>query len=246
MGRFTKLAFLLMASSACPLSLKTEGSLGSRRDSFSQAVAVLFAGSLLTDSCVASAEDFATSAGRRGCTTRSDPSKTIVTCLGELLPSDGIRLSSIAATANGVSTSAVKNPSRYSAPWSFLTETSDPQKAWHSLEQAIRSLDQIQVLKVTDNYIHAVTPTQQPPGLFNPSYVFSTEDDGEITKKLTTAAGMDDLEFLLRAEDNLVLYRSASRTSVFVYPLTQPISDGNTNRKRLEKVREQLGWSLLE
>ena len=173
----------------------------------------------------ATATEFATEAGRKGCSTISDPAKTIVTCTGELY--NGERLSSISATENGVSTSAIRNPAAYTAPWSYLTETSDAAQAWKSLLAAVQAVDRrVVVESVTDTYLHATVPSSDQLGA-------------------GSAGNVDDLEFVLRPDDNLVLLRSASRTAVFVYPLTQPVSDRNSNRQRLEQIRQTLGWQEL-
>ncbi|GKZ01267.1 hypothetical protein MPSEU_001077700 [Mayamaea pseudoterrestris] len=178
-------------------------------------------------------QEFATSAGRQGCVTQSDPARTIVTCRGKLLnvtdettSTVNLRLSGVAATENGVSSSAIKTPSRYVPPWTYLVQTSNDETAWKSLQKAIETVGGASIQKATSTYIYATAPSiAAVPGV---------------------DVSLDDLEFLLRPTDHVVLVRSVSRTSVFLYPLTQPVSDKDSNRERLERIRNSLGWDVLE
>lgn len=51
---------------------------------------------------------------------------------------------------------------------------------------------------------------------------------------------VDSVEFLIKPEDQIVLYRSVSRDTLFLYPLQQPVSDQGKIKERLEGR-----WSAL-
>lgn len=55
--------------------------------------------------------------------------------------------------------------------------------------------------------------------------------------------GTDDVEFVLRDDGGVrLLYRSATRQSVFLYPLQQPVSNQQSHIDRLASIRRRLGW----
>ena len=74
------------------------------------------------------------------------------------------------------------------------------------------------------------------------------QDDGKrylraVATALVPADGIDDVEFVLRDDGGVrLLYRSATRQSVFVYPLQQPLANQESHIQRLLSIRTRLGW----
>ncbi|KAA8498247.1 hypothetical protein FVE85_5832 [Porphyridium purpureum] len=127
------------------------------------------------------------------------------------------RLSECRADQNCVSSSSVKNPSKFLSPWTFEPETSNPAIAWESLHSVVQNLPGAKVVEFSDTYLHA-----EVPGFFPRS--------------------VDDLEFVLDASDKLVLFKSCGRSVTYIYPLQQPIGDMNTNKSRIQDIQAKLGW----
>merc|ERR1712146_437869 len=55
---------------------------------------------------------------------------------------------------------------------------------------------------------------------------------------------VDDIEFLFNPEDGIFSYRAASRQSIYIYPLQQPIADRKLMDQRLNAIKDELGWEL--
>ena len=159
------------------------------------------------------------------CKSESDPFKTTKHCVRFGRDKDN-RLLTVAADENGISTSAVRNPSKFSAPWDYVPETFEADVAWKSLKIAITELEGARIVEEkmepqVSYYLHATAPSSVPPG------------------------SIDDIEFVLNPDAKLVFFRSVTRDTVFLYPLQQPLSDRGANLKRLESIRKNLGWSRL-
>lgn len=145
------------------------------------------------------------------------------------LVGDERRLIGCQASENCVSSSAITSPSQFGPPWSFAPATSNATVALDSLVEALGKAG-CAVVDVDRDvfYVHATAPT---------------------TIQGYAATEVDDLEFKLDPKEELVFYRSVSRESVFFIPTQNlysvPLSDGNSNRERLDTIRKMLGWQSL-
>ena len=168
----------------------------------------------------------ASASTRKRCTTESNPSTTTVTCQNFGVLPDG-RLNGCASDEPCVSTSAISNPSKYGPPWRpprVSPEASDVARAWRAVVSAVTEQEGLKIAEQDDarRYLRAVGVAAYPP------------------------YGVDDVEFLLRGGGDEsspdLLYRSATRQSVFVYPLQQPVNNQKSHAERLAAIRGRLGW----
>mmetsp|Transcript_27089 Transcript_27089/g.93543 ORF Transcript_27089/g.93543 Transcript_27089/m.93543 type:complete len:186 (-) Transcript_27089:27-584(-) len=147
------------------------------------------------------------------------------TCMKFGLKAKDERLMACTPTQNCVSTSAVKSPSQFGAPWSYSPETANADRAFQSLVAAIKSSNDLKLVDFDESrrYVHATAQT---------------------VIQGARAQDVDDLEFVVSPE--FCFYRSASRESAFFFPpqniYSVPLGDGGTNRDRMNKLRERLGW----
>jgi len=119
-----------------------------------------------------------------------------------------------------VSTTSVGNPVKFGPPWSYQPQTDNADVAWMALKRAIESSRDNGSIKESidgpdEYYLRAEFPS--------------------------SFRGIDDVEFRLIKEDDLVTYRSASREAIFIYPLQTPINT-DKNKTRLLDIRQSLGW----
>eukprot|EP00967_Tisochrysis_lutea_P068961 scaffold90508_cov28-Tisochrysis_lutea.AAC.3 len=165
----------------------------------------------------------------RRCTTTSNPSITVTVCERPPLSADG-SLGGCGAGESCIATAAVKSPSKYSPPWappSFSAEATDAGRAFRALVGAIEEQAglQIQEQDAEQLYVRAIGSSAVPPD------------------------GTDDVEFRVRRDSETnrvsVSFRSGTRQSIMVYPITQPLVDDASHYKRLNEIRRRLGWDEM-
>ena len=166
------------------------------------------------------------SAAEGSCRTKPGALYAERTCERYGIQKDG-RLAGCLPSENCVSSSAIKSPAQFDAPWLFSPATRDADRAFEELVKAAQASPDLKIAETDParRYLRATAPSQ-------------------ISNYKAT--DVDDVEVLISAEKGLVFHRSASRESVFFFPpqniYSVPLGDNGSNRGRLEALRKALGW----
>ena len=160
------------------------------------------------------------------CRTKPGALYAVRTCARYGVQQDG-RLAGCLPSENCVSSSAIKSPAQFDAPWLFSPATRDADKAFEALVAAAKASPDLTVAETDParRYLRATAPSQ-------------------ISNYKAT--DVDDLEIIVDGDKGLAFHRSASRESVFFFPpqniYSVPLGDNGSNRGRLEALRKTLGW----
>jgi len=96
------------------------------------------------------------------------------------------RLEECKAEQNCISTSSIRNASKFGAPWSYLPLTSDPKSAWNSLIEVLEELPDATIISTTDNYILAEFPGF-PRGVDDLEFLLNDKEGSCLRLPLSTA-----------------------------------------------------------
>lgn len=148
------------------------------------------------------------------------PSRTVVVCREFGVVNGGLR--SCKANENCVST-ASRTPTKRSQPWRFGRLS--PTDAFNVLRDAAK-LEGLTVLQAKEDSLYLLAAEKDVPRQPQGSSLF--------------------YEFLVKPEDGVVLQRAVVDTTVFIYPVQQPVSDFGALSARLDGILKRTGFSVDE
>jgi hypothetical protein len=67
----------------------------------------------------------------------------------------------------------------------------------------------------------------------------------DVIEFLVRPGGVQDRQWTGDREGAAVFYRSVAGDVKYIWPLTQPVTDFDTQKKRMKQLREDLGWALI-
>lgn len=203
-------------------------------------VAALFVAALLFGGVLAAAPDVAAAAAAAAPSATTDaPAAATAPAAGRPVwapPADGggsygLRKGSLqqcVGDASCLSSTSVRNPSKFAPPWTWQSATGDEAVAWASLKALLARLEEAggqgapRVVAVDDakRYVRSEWPGF-PKGV------------------------VDVVEFLFVPGDGIVTFRSCSQEVRYIYPFQAPLGDLGANLDHLTRVRTALDWTEL-
>ena len=148
------------------------------------------------------------------------PSRTVVVCREFGVVNGGLR--SCKANENCVAT-ASRTPTKRSQPWRFgYLSSSD---AFKVLRDAVQ-LEGLTVLQAKEESLYLLAAEKDVPRQPQGSSLF--------------------YEFLVKPEDGVVLQRAVVDTTVFIYPVQQPVSDFGALSAKLDGILKRTGFQVDE